>query len=90
MKALPIMFVAWAAFATGFVALMIYRGNLTRYEEDQLFLSDNRPHEQQLQTAIVRKVNRLQPFVHIFGGAAALLTITIVGLYVWAAWQKIS
>ena len=41
MTALPIMFIVWAAFATCFVLLLVYRGNLTRYEEDQLFLSDN-------------------------------------------------
>ena len=89
MNALPIMFVAWSVFATGFVALMVYRGNLTRYEEDQLFLADNTPNEREAQTLLVRKVNRLQPFVHVFGGAAALLSITIVGLYVWNAWQLI-
>jgi len=89
MNALPIMFIAWAAFATGFVLLMVYRGNLTRYEEEQLFLSDNNDSERELQTSIVRKVNRIQPLVHAFGGAAALLTVGIVGLYVWDAWQKI-
>ncbi len=89
MNLLPIMFVAWAAFAAGFVVLMVYRGNLTRYEEDQLFLSDINPQEQQMQMSIQRKVNRIQPLVRVFGGAAALLTVSIVGLYTYNAWLSI-
>lgn len=89
MHALPVMFIAWAAFATGFVLLMVYRSNLTRYEEDQLFLSDNNTTEIELQANIGRKVKLIQPLVNIFGGAAALLTIGIVGLCCWDAWQKI-
>ncbi len=89
MNALPIMFIAWAAFAIGFVILMAYSSNLTRYEEDQLFLSDINQNEQESQRTILRKIHRIQPFVRIFGGAAALLTVTIVGLYTWNAWLTI-
>jgi hypothetical protein len=83
------MFIVWAAFATCFVLLLVYRGNLTRYEEDQLFLSDNNRTEIELQGDIQRKVRKIEPLVRAFGGAAGLLTVGIVGLYVWQAWQRL-
>jgi hypothetical protein len=89
MSALPIMFIVWAVFAAAFVILMIYRGNLSRYEEDSIYLSDASEHERAAQSDIIRKVNRIQPLVRVFGGAAALLTVSIVSMYVWDAWQKL-
>ena len=58
MSALPMMLIVWAVVAACFLALLAYRGQLTRYEEDQLFLSDAASNEKQLQTEIIRKVNK--------------------------------
>lgn len=89
MNAIPVLLIVWAAFAACFLGLLAYKGQLTRYEEDQLFLSDNVSHEQQLQTEIVRKVNKIQPFVRIFGVAAAVMTAGIVGIFTYDAWQHL-
>jgi hypothetical protein len=68
----------------------MYRGQLTRYEEDQLFLNDKTNQlEQKQQTEIVRRVKRIEPLVKIFGGAAGLVTASIVGMYVYDAWQRL-
>lgn len=86
----PILLAIWAALAVAFFGLLMYRGQLTRYEDDQLFLNEEtNQHEQQQQTEIVRRVNRIEPLVRIFGGAAGLVTAGIVGMYVWDAWQRI-
>ena len=86
----PLLLTVWAALTFCFLALLVYRGQLTRYEDDQLFLSDDvKQHERQQQTTIVRKIQKLQPFVRIIGGAAGLVTACAVGLYVWDAWQHI-
>ena len=86
----PILLFVWAALAAAFVALLIYRGQLTRYEDDQLFLNDGLKQNQQAQqTAIVRKVQKMSPIVRALGGAAGLATACVVGLYVWDAWQRI-
>ena len=79
----PILLFVWAALAVCFFGLLMYRGQLTRYEEDQLFLNDeiNRS-EQEEQTRIVRRVRRIEPFVRLAGGAAGLVTAGIVGMYV--------
>ena len=89
MSAIPVMLIVWAAFTACFLALLAYKGQLTRYEEDQLFLSDTESHEQREQTEIVRKVNKIQPFVRIFGVAAALMTVSIVGMYTYDAWLRL-
>jgi hypothetical protein len=86
MMSTTLLITIWAVAAACLLALLAYRGQLTRYEEDQLFLSDNNQHEQQQQQEIVRKINRLTPLVRIVGGACGLLTMGIVGIYVWDAW----
>lgn len=89
MSHLPVLLIVWAAVAACFLALLAYRGQLTRYEEDQLFLTDTHSNEQDEQTEIVRKVNKIRPLVNIFGYAAALMTISIVGLFTYDAWQHL-
>ncbi len=85
-----ILIAVWAALALCFLALLIYRGQLTRYEDEQLFLNEEvNTHEQQEQQEIVRRVNRLTPLVNLFGGAAGLLTASVIGIYVWNAWQQL-
>jgi hypothetical protein len=89
MDALPILLIIWAAIAACFLGLLAYKGQLTRYEEDQLFLSDAASNEKQLQNEIVRKVTKLQPFVRIFGVAAAVMTAGIIGVFTYDAWQHL-
>jgi hypothetical protein len=89
MSHLPVLLIVWAAIAACFLALLAYRGQLTRYEEDQLFLTDAHSNEQDEQNEIVRKVNKIRPIVNIFGYAAALMTIGIVGMFTYDAWQHL-
>jgi hypothetical protein len=86
----PIILSIWAVLAVCFIGLLMYRGQLTRYEDDQLFLNeDANTTEQQQQREIVTRVNKIEPFVRIFGGAAGLATACIVGMYVYDAWRRI-
>jgi hypothetical protein len=89
MSALPVLLIVWAVFSACFLALLAYKGQLTRYEEDQLFLSETVSHEQQVQSEIVRKVNQIAPFVRVFGVAAAVMTAGIVGIFTYDAWQHL-
>jgi hypothetical protein len=91
MNALPVLLIIWAVFAVCFLALLAYKGQLTRYEDDQLFLNDdaNLSHEHQVQTEIVRKINRIAPLVRVFGVAAAAMTACIVGIFTYDAWQRL-
>jgi hypothetical protein len=89
MSLIPILLIVWAAVAACFLALLAYRGQLTRYEEDQLFLSETESNEQREQSEIVRKCNKIAPWVRIFGVAAAVMTAGIVGIWTYDAWQQL-
>ena len=89
MDAIPVLLIIWAAIVACFLGMLAYKGQLTRYEEDQLFLSETVSNEQELQTEIIRKVNKIQPFVRIFGVASALMTAGIIGIFTYDAWQHL-
>ena len=86
----PILMIVWGVLAASFLGMLVYRGQLTRYEDDQLFLNENANHiEHERQTQIVRRIEKMQPVVRALGGAAGLVTASVIGLYVWDAWQRI-
>jgi hypothetical protein len=87
--AIPTLLIIWAVVTLGFLLLLAYRSQITRYEEDQLFLNGANTNEEQEQNEIIRKVKRLAPFIRILGGAASLVTISIVGLWMYDAWQRL-
>lgn len=80
-----ILWIVWAVITCVLLALLAYRGTLTRYEEDQLFLDPAENHQQAEQTEIVKKVNRVTPLVRIMTGATCVLSVLIIGIYVWDA-----
>jgi hypothetical protein len=86
MRAMPLtLWIVWAVFACALMALLLYRGTLTRYEEDGLFLDDSADHQHKDNEAVLRKVAKVQPLVKIFTGVTCLLTVGILGFYVWDA-----
>lgn len=89
MSAMPILIVIWAVLTGLFLALLAYNATITRYEENQLFLADINANEQQQQTAIVRRVNKTLPYIRAVGSLSAVMTVLIIGLFTWDAWQKI-
>ncbi len=84
----PILMVVWALLAASFMGLLVYRGQLTRYEDDQLF-PERRPGctRGAARAASTRcwsaRSRSLQPVVTALGGAAGLVTASVVGIYVW-------
>jgi hypothetical protein len=89
MSAIPVLLIVWAAILACFLGLLAYKGQLTRYEEDQLFLNETVSQEQQLQSEIIRKVTKIQPFVRVFGVATAVMTAGIIGIFTYDAWQHL-
>jgi hypothetical protein len=85
---LPTLLIIWAVVTVSFLLLIAYRGQITRYEEDQLFLNGAHSNEENQQNEIVRKVNRIAPFVRLLGGATGVVTAGILGLFIYDAWQK--
>lgn len=84
-----ILWIVWAAVLATLLILLAYRGTITRYEEDQIFLDDASNIEKDQQTEILAKVHKIEPFVRIATGATCVLTACIIGIYVWDAVRQI-
>jgi hypothetical protein len=88
---IPTMLIVWGAFTLCFLSLLAYRATVTRYEDDQLFLSEegstHAQHDEQEE--IFRKVGKLAPLIRIVGSAAAIMTLLIIGTYAWDAIQRL-
>lgn len=85
MSTLVVLLIAWGGLTAALIALLIYRGTLTMHEDDQLFLGDCESHIAAEQVELMRKVNRLGPFVKVLGTASAALILTIAGVAVYQA-----
>jgi len=83
MHVLSAMLVVWSVVLAAFVALMVYRGHLNIHETDQLFLSENSDETLiEEQNAVIRRATLIQPICNGLGGAAALISVLIVGIYI--------
>jgi hypothetical protein len=76
------MWIVWSAFVCIATALYIYRSNLTKNEEDQIFLDDSFSHEQSEQAAIVARVAKVEPIVRIARWLVVGMTVIVVAYYV--------
>ena len=82
MRLVPFMWVIWSVLAAITAALYIYRSNLTKNEEDQIFLDDSFDHVKAAQAAIVAKVNKIQPILRTVLWLMLVATLFVVGYYV--------
>jgi len=78
-----ILLIAWAALTTVLVLLLIYRSTLSMHEDDQLFLDEAESHMRQEQEENLRRMNRVTPFVRLFGTASGLLILVIAGMWLY-------
>ena len=89
MQAIPTMLIIWAAVTACFVALLTYRGQLTRYEQERLFLSNINTDGERRQTEIVNRIRQIQPYVRILGFATTIITVGIVAVWTMDAWRTL-
>ena len=82
MSLVPVMWMVWSVLAAFTAALYIYRSNLTKDEEDQIFLDDSFDHERAAQAAIVAKVNKIQPILRAALWLMLVATVFVIGYYV--------
>ena len=78
----PVMWAVWSLFVLFTAAMYIYRSNLTRDEEDQIFLDDSFDHEKAAQAAIVAKVNKVQPLLRVGLWLVGVASLFVVGYYI--------
>lgn len=82
MALVPVMWSVWAAFVVVTAALYIYRSNLARDEEDQIFLDDSFDHEKAEQAAIVARVQKIDPLVRVSQWLVVSMTAVVLIYYV--------
>jgi hypothetical protein len=85
MHIIPVLWIVWGVFAAILLSLLLYRGTITRYEDDQLFLDDISERQHKENDAIIRKLAKIQPFLRVFTGVTSILTAAIIGIYAWDA-----
>ena len=82
MVVLRYLVIAWGAVGAVLLVLLGYRGTLTRYEEDQIFLSEAVSGESRAQDEIQRKLQAIRPFLMIMLWTIGALTAVIFALFV--------
>ena len=82
MAVAPVLWAVWSVLVAITAALYVYRSNLTKDEEDQIFLDDSFEHERSAQALIVAKVNKIQPVLRIAMILAAVATLLVIAYYV--------
>ena len=82
MTFVPIMWTVWSALVVFMAALYVYRSNLTRDEEDQIFLDDSFDHEKAEQAAIVAKVTKIEPMLKVAQWLVIAMTAFVLVYYV--------
>ncbi len=82
MEMLRGLVIAWGAVGAVLLVLLGYRGTLTRYEEDQIFLSEAVSGESRAQDEIQRKLTQIRPFLVTMLWTIGALTLVILVLFV--------
>jgi hypothetical protein len=76
------MWIVWGVVVLLMLALHIYRSSLEKNEDDQIFLDESFEHERAAQTAIVEKVNKIQPILRVAKWLAAAMTVFVIAFYI--------
>ncbi len=78
------MWMIWSLLVLILAALYIYRSNLTKNEEDQIFLDDSFEHEKAEQALIAAKVAKIEPVVLTARWIVVVATGVVIVFYVWS------
>lgn len=75
------LLILWGGFTLVLILLLIYRGTLTMHEDDQLFLDSAEDHMQKEQEDLIKRMDRLTPWVRICGAGSVVLILVIAGTW---------
>lgn len=77
-----VMWGVWIAFALLLTVLYLYRSNLARDEEDQIFLDNSFDQEKAAQEAIAARVAKVEPWVRIARWMVVAMSVVVVVYYI--------
>ena len=84
----PVLWVIWGAITVVFAALLIYRSLIGMKEEDQIFLDQAEASLEAEQQEILRRIQRLGPYLKGFGTASAVVLVLILVLWLYPALKE--
>lgn len=79
----PVMWSIWGACIVLLAAVHLYQARLGRDEEDQIFLGEGFSGEKSAQAAIANKVNKVQPIKKAVIGLVGVMTVFVIGYYLF-------
>jgi hypothetical protein len=78
----PIMLSIWGALIVITIIVNMYQSRLARDEDDQLILAESFAHVKAAQTAVMERVNRVQPIKRAAMWLTGAMTLFVIGYYV--------
>ncbi len=78
----PVMWSVWGVLVLITLALKLYTGRLSRYEDDQLVLDSAFDHVREEQAAIIAKVNKVEPLRKVMMWLLVAMTFVVIGYYI--------
>lgn len=84
----PVMWSIWGALVVLLAAVNLYASRLARDEEDQIFLGEGFTEERSAQAAIAERVNKIQPYKRAALGLVGVMTLFVVGYYIFDIFRQ--
>jgi hypothetical protein len=82
------MWIVWGLLVLVYVAIRIYVLRVDLDENDTILLDDAFAHERAAQEAIIAKVKKIEPTQRVVLIALVVMSLIIIGYYVWNMWQQ--
>jgi hypothetical protein len=79
----------WGVFTVLLIVLLIYRSTLNMRSDEQLFLDEASSHMAQEQLEVLAKMNRIKPWIRVFGAASGVLILVIAGIWAYQSWNAV-
>jgi len=77
-----VMWAIWAVLVVLMAAIHLYRSNLSKNEEDQIFLDESFNSEKLEQEAIISRVAKVEPWIRVSQWLVAAMTAVVVVYYI--------
>jgi len=82
MSTLEIMLIAWGVVSVVFAGLLMYRFLIAMREEDTLILSAAESKIEEEQREVLKRLDRIRPYVMWSGWLSAALLVASIGIWV--------
>ena len=82
------MWSVWGLLVLVYAAIRIYVARVDLDENDTILLDDAFSHERAAQEAIIAKVKKIEPARRVVLIALVVMSLIVIGYYVWNMWQQ--